>query len=151
MAGKQFRKSKTVDQVFDRYVRYRDRYGHWLVQARYFDAANCYIGFDVEPGVFVKMNIRKVSLIMFDVANTENRSTAVANCGNDLCVRPQHCSWTRHHNGTTNGMSASTIEAIKRLISEGATDQEIAHAHGLGRKTVNHIRNRHVLIKRYGA
>jgi len=67
-------------------------------------------------------------------------------CDNPICCNPEHLSWGTHQDNMNDmkererhGLPATIVRSIRKLRSEGKTQQEVAELYGVSRETISAI------------
>ena len=67
-------------------------------------------------------------------------------CDNPICCNPHHLSWGTHQDNMNDmkererhGVPRIVLKAIRKLLNEGRTQQEIADLYGLSREAISAI------------
>jgi DNA-binding XRE family transcriptional regulator len=86
-----------------------------------------------------------IVLTLFTGEEGKNKSV-LHSCDNPICCNPHHLSWGTHQRNMDDmkerdrhGLPRIVIRAIRKLLSEGKTQKEIADLYGVSREAVSAI------------
>jgi len=103
---------------------------------------------DGRPYFTIAGKRRPAYVIVLEAFTGEEANGRVArhDCDHEYCCNPHHLQWGTNQDNSNDmvdrerhGMPKTVLRAIRKLISKGKTQQEIATLYGISRETVSSI------------
>jgi hypothetical protein len=103
---------------------------------------------DGRPYFTIEGKRRPAYAIVLEVFKGEAQEGRVArhSCDNPICCNPHHLTWGSHQDNMNDmkererhGLPKTVVRAIRRLLGEGRTQQEIADLYGVSREAISAI------------
>jgi DNA-binding XRE family transcriptional regulator len=103
---------------------------------------------DGRPYITIDKRRRPAYTVVLELHSGQDQEDRIArhSCDNPVCCNPHHLSWGNHQDNMDDmvererhGMPKTVVRAIKKLRTEGKTQQEIADLYGISREAVSAI------------
>jgi len=105
---------------------------------------------DKRPYVTIEGIRRPAYVIVYELYSGEQAMGRyiLHSCDNSVCCNPHHLSWGSHQDNMDDmkkrdrhGLPKTVVRAIKNLLADSKTHQEIATLYGVSRETITAINN----------
>ena len=103
---------------------------------------------DERPYITIGGSRRPAYSVVLELYSGEqaNERYALHSCDNKICCNPHHLSWGTHQDNMNemkererHGLPRTVLRAIRKLLTEERTHQEIAELYGVSRETITAI------------